>query len=80
MIDKDGNFLIFISIYISNILRYNVFENLDMNEEKCLICKEIKSREIFWPASSLEKLTKALLPAFGVILVSPVFMSKKQKI
>ena len=58
---------------------HNTFENLDINEEECIICEEIKNREIFWLASSLEKLTKALLPAFGVILVGPVFMSKKQK-
>jgi len=67
----DTNFSISISIYIYTTLQYK--------EEKCLICKEIKNREIFLHASSLEQHIKALLPAFGAILAIFAFTSKKAK-
>jgi len=54
------------------LLHYNV-------KKECLICKEIKNREIFLHASSLEKHIKALLPVFGAILTISAFMSKKAK-
>ena len=72
MIDTIVDFSIFIPIY-------TFYENLNINEEGSLIFKEIKNREIFWLASLLEKHIKALLPALGFILVSPIFMSKKAK-
>jgi len=72
MIDTIVDFSTFVPIY-------TFYENLNINEEGSLIFKEIKNREIFWLASLLEKHTKALLPAFGFILTSPIFMSKKAK-